>query len=140
VDPTLDPGISVFFTVEIDGVELGSWTTCSGLGISMASTPRGDSAMSFWMHHIPGHVTYNNITLGRPVSPDTVKIMTWMNSFSLLPIPTAAAITAQDPMGGTIMTWSLWGVIPVRWTGPSFDAASPRVATEQIEIAFQGFL
>ncbi len=139
-EPTDDPAISVFFSIEIDTVELGSWTTCSGLGIQIESTARGNSAMSFWMNHIPGHVTYTNVTLGRPVSPDTGRIIAWMNSFSMMPIPTAASITALDPGGGTVYTWSLWGVIPVRWTGPSFDAASPSIATEQLEIAYQGFL
>ena len=140
MDPTQDPAISVFFTVEIDGVDLGSWTTCSGIGVSMEHQARTDSALGFWMSHIPGAVSYSNITLGRPVSPDTARVMAWMNSFATLPIPTAAQVTAQDPMGGTVMTWSLWGVIPVRWTGPSFDAANPQVAMEQIEIAYQGFL
>lgn len=140
MDPSADPGISVFFSCEIDAIDLGSWTTCSGLGISMESTARGDSALSFWMHHLHGHTTYSNVTLSRPVSPDTDKIITWMSGFSLLPTPTVAQINALDPMGSIIFTWSLWGVRPVKWTGPSFDASSPKVATEQLEIAYQGFL
>jgi phage tail-like protein len=140
VDPTADPGISVFFSVEIDALNLGSWTSCSGMGISMDTQAKGDSALSFWMHHMSGHVTYSNITLTRPVSPDTATIITWMNTFAMLPMPTVAQISALDPMGAPVYTWSLWGVIPVKWTGPSFDAANPSIATEHLEIAYQGFL
>ena len=35
---------------------------------------------------------------------------------------------------------SFSGSIPVRWTGPSLNAESPKIATETIEIAHHGFL
>jgi phage tail-like protein len=66
--------------------------------------------------------------------------MAWIQAFSLLPVPTAAQVTALDSMGGTVMAWSLFGVTPVKWTGPSFDAAQLQVAKEQIELAYKGFL
>jgi phage tail-like protein len=137
---TNDPGLSVYFKAVVDGVQLGDWTTCSGLGISIEHEPRSDTAMSFVMAHLPGKVTFNNITLGRPISPDTDKVVAWITSFAMLPVPTAAQITALDPMGNEIITFNLWGVVPIRWTGPSFDAASLKVAEEQLELAFQGFL
>jgi hypothetical protein len=31
-------------------------------------------------------------------------------------------------------------VVPVRWTGPSLNPDSPKVATETVEIAHHGFL
>jgi len=30
--------------------------------------------------------------------------------------------------------------VPVRWTGPSLNVESPKIATETIEIAHHGFL
>ena len=141
VDPADDPAISVFFTVEVDGAfPLGAWMTCSGLGISIETMGRGDSSMSFLMHHLSGHVTYNNVTLTRPVSPDTEKVIDWMNAFTMLPISLSAEIKALDSSGKPIMTWQLWGVSPVKWTGPSFDISSPKVAMETLELAYQGFL
>ena len=43
----------------------------------------------------------------------------------------------------TILALSEWGlldVVPVRWTGPSLNVESPKVATETIEIAHHGFI
>jgi phage tail-like protein len=135
-----EPGISLYFTVSVDGVDLGSWSTCSGLGMEIETHDRGETAMSFLMHHLPGHLKYSNLVLGRPVSPDTAKVMAWISAYHMLPVPTAAQVTALDPGGGTVMSWQLFGVTPVKWTGPSFDAAQPQIAKEQLELAYMGFL
>jgi len=134
---TSDPGLSVFFSVEVDGVDLGAWTTCSGLGLEIETQNRSDTAMTFFTHHLPGHLKYTNLVLGRPVSPDTTKVLAWISAFHILPVPTGAQVTAMDPSGSTVMSWQLLGVTPVKWTGPSFDAAQLQVAKEQLELAYQ---
>jgi phage tail-like protein len=134
-----DPGLSIYFSVEVDGFDIGSWTTCSGLGLEIETENRGDTAMSFVVHHLPGQIKYTNLVLGRPVSPDTAKVLAWINAFHILPVPTAAQVTAMDSMRGTVMSWQLLGVTPVRWTGPSFDAAQLQIAHEQLELAYQAF-
>jgi phage tail-like protein len=135
-----DPGLSVFFRCEVDGVDLGDWTTCTGLGISIQSEVRTDSAMAFLQHHLPGRVTFDNITLTRPISSETDRIVSWVSGFALMPVPTVAQITALSPERKPIITFNLMGVIPVRWTGPSFDAASLQIAEEKLELAFKGFM
>jgi phage tail-like protein len=139
---TDDPGLSVYFRCRVDAPsgELGDWTTCSGLGISFETVSQGDTATFSFMHHFPKTKTYTNVTLGRPISPSTDKVIAWLSAFSLLPHPTVAEITALDPDGKSIMTFNLYGVVPVKWTGPSFDASSLKIAEEQLELAYQGFL
>ena len=41
--------------------------------------------------------------------------------------------------GRKVAEWSLLSVVPVRWTGPSLNTESAKVATETIEIAHHGF-
>jgi phage tail-like protein len=137
---TNDPGLSVYFRIEIDSVDLGAWTTCSGLGLEIETQGRGDSAMSFLMHHLPGHLQYTHLVLGRPVSPDTAKVLAWISAFQMMPVPTSGQVTALGPGGEVVMTWELHGVTPVKWTGPSFDASQLQVAQEQLELAYQAFL
>ena len=38
-----------------------------------------------------------------------------------------------------VASWGLLGVVPVRWTGPSLNLDSPKVATETLELAHHGF-
>jgi phage tail-like protein len=53
--------------------------------------------------------------------------------------PQTGVIKAMTLDGTVIASWSLIGVVPVRWTGPSLNPDSPKVATETIEIAHHGF-
>jgi len=135
-----NPGLSIFFTVEIDAIDLGSWATMSGLGIALETTDRGDTAMTFFQHHLPAHIKYSNITLGRPLSPKSADVINWISAYHILPIPTAGQITCLDQTGATVMTWQMLGVSPVNWKGPSMDAGTAHPATETLELAHMGFL
>src|SRR5262245_13577228 len=80
------PGISLFYKVTLEVVDLGFWTKCSGLGMTIATDHRGDSAMSFFQHHLPGHMQYETLTLERPVSGDTATVMNWISAYHMLPV------------------------------------------------------
>jgi phage tail-like protein len=134
------PGLSLFFRVTLEIVNLGFWTKVSGLGMSIATDDRGDSAMSFFQHHLPGHMTYEKVTLERPVSSDTATVMNWISAYHMLPVPTTAEIACVDQSGATLMSWEMFGVTPVSWRGPSFDANATNVATEILTLAHMGFM
>ena len=53
---------------------------------------------------------------------------------------TTAMICALGPDNREVVSWSLDGVVPVRWTGPAFNVEQPRVATETLELAYHGFI
>lgn len=136
-----DVSVSLYFTVTLDSVDLGAWATCSGLGMEIQTEGREEGALGLFMHQLPGRLRYTNLTLSRPVSKLTNATMAWLSQFAMVPLPTTAQVEALDPSARhAVMTWSLYGVVPVRWTGPSFDAQSPQVATETLELAYQGFL
>lgn len=139
-DPTLDPGLSVFFEISIDQALLGPWSKCTGLGVELEVDSRTDGAMGLFMHQLTGRFKYTNLQLSRPICAETSMVMAWISTFTMLGSGTTATITALDPAGKTILSWDLYGVVPVRWTGPEFDINSLQVATETLELAYQGFL
>ena len=53
---------------------------------------------------------------------------------------TTGHIQAMRGDGSVVAAWGLLDVVPVRWTGPSLNPDSPKVATETLEIAHHGFL
>jgi phage tail-like protein len=65
--------------------------------------------------------------------------MSWLSSMTTGVTVRTASISAMTADGKVIAKWSLMGVIPVRWTGPSLNLDSPKVATETLEIAHHGF-
>ena len=76
----------------------------------------------------------------RPVNADTAKIAQWLGKLSKGVERTTAQIVALTGDGEEVWHWNLTGVIPVKWTGPSFSADSAKVATETLELAHHGFL
>ena len=136
----LSPALSVFFSVSLDVIDLGMWTKMSGLGLQIESKSRPDSAMTFFEHHLPGHITYNHITLERQLTSDSQLILEWISTYHMLPIPTAGQIICLDQTGTPVLMWELIGVSPVSWKGPSLDANGLSVVTEQLTLAHMGFL
>ena len=67
----MNPGISMFFSVTVDSFDLGDWSKMSGLGMTITTTDRPESAMNFFQHHLNGAMVYDEVVLERPISPET---------------------------------------------------------------------
>lgn len=140
------PGISVFFNVTLDVVDLGHWVKVSGIGMELDTQTRKDTGMNFLQYNLPAHLKYTNITLERPVCADTSNVLNWISSFHLLPVPSSGAITLMrsgvgaEAQAEVLMTWQLYGVSPVSWKGPSLDASNPGAAMESLVLAHMGFM
>jgi phage tail-like protein len=139
VDPAL-AAVSVYFEVHVDGHDLGAFTGCDGLGVEVVIEQREEGGMNGFVHQLPGRIKYTNVKLTRPVNSDTEKIASWFASMNGAVKRTQAEIIAKNHDANPVFTWTLAGVIPVRWTGPSLSVDSPKVATETLELAHHGFL
>jgi phage tail-like protein len=132
--------VTVYFEVRVDGKELGAFTGCDGLGCEVVIEQREEGGMNGFVHQLPGRIKYTNVKLTRPVNPDTAKIAAWFASMNGTVTRTQAEIIAKNHDETPVHTWTLTGVIPVRWQGPSLSVESPKVATETLELAHHGFL
>ena len=65
--------------------------------------------------------------------------MKWLSRMATGVVPKTANIWAMTAERKVVASWGLLGVIPVRWSGPSLNLDSPKVATETLEIAHHGF-
>jgi phage tail-like protein len=83
---------------------------------------------------------YPNVKLSRPLSGQTMKIARWFASMVNGVEPKTATICAMTADGTIVARWGLLGVVPVRWSGPTLNLDSPKVATETVEIAHHGIL
>lgn len=135
-----DPAVSVCFSVVIGNKELGTFSSCEGLGVEVVLEQREEGGFNSQVWQLPTRLKYTNIKLSRPLSEDTKKIAEWFASMTTGVMRRTATITARNALNEPVATWNLSGVVPVRWTGPSLNVESPKVATETIEIAHHGFL
>ena len=142
-----DPAVSLFFSVSIDtdqhpkvGVDLGDFTSCDGLGFEVAVEQREEGGNNGFVHQLPGRIKYSNIKLTRPLNRDSAVVAKWFSSMGGTIVRTQAVITARRPDGKAVATWTLRGVIPVKWSGPQLSVDTAKVAMETLELAHHGFL
>jgi phage tail-like protein len=134
----MDPAINVFYQVSIDGlIPLGAWTKVEGLGMEYQVTEYREGGVNGYMHKLIGPAKFTNLRLSRPVSVTSPLLMMWLVSNQIAVKPQTMAVTAMTAAGDVITTWSLVGVVPVKWTGPSLDIMSNSVSTETLEVAYQ---
>jgi phage tail-like protein len=139
---TATPGsaVTVCFSVVIDTLDLGSFTSCEGLGLEVVLEQREEGGNNAFVWQLPTRIKYTNVKLGRAIGPDTAKIAQWFAGMTTGVKRSTAVITARSADDQPVTQWNLAGVVPVRWTGPSFSLESPKIAMETIEIAHHGFL
>jgi phage tail-like protein len=135
-----DPAVSVCFSVTIGDKELGTFISCEGLGVEVVLEQREEGGNNGFVWQLPTRLKYSNVKLSRPLGPDTMKVAKWFSSMTggvTRKTATIVAMTADDQV---VARWGLADVVPVRWSGPSLNLDSPKVAIETIEIAHHGFL
>ncbi|KAF4410878.1 MULTISPECIES: phage tail protein [Streptomyces] len=135
----LDPGSSVFFTLTIDGEDLGAFNGCEGLGSTVEIEERQAGGQNDFVWKLPTRITYSSIRLTRPLTSDTARVAAWISSISEGIVRPTAQISALRADGSLVARWGLLDVLPVSWQGPSLDPANAAVATETLEIAHHGF-
>ena len=135
-----DPAVSVCFSVMIGNKELGTFSSCEGLGVEVVLEQREEGGFNSQVWQLPTRLKYTNIKLTRPLSADTNKIAEWFASMTTGVMRRTATIVAMTADDQVVARWGLADVVPVRWSGPSLNLDSPKVATETSEIAHHGFL
>ncbi|HKR48812.1 MAG TPA: phage tail protein [Pseudonocardiaceae bacterium] len=141
-----DPAVSVCFEVSLDDIGLGAFNSCEGLGWEVVIEQREEGGNNGFVWQLPTRTKFPNIKLSRPLTKDTEKVAKWFAK-AVQGIGKRSTdgkktglIKAMTLDGTVIASWGLLDVVPVRWTGPSLNLDSPKVATETIEIAHHGFI
>ena len=134
-----DPGLSVCFAVKIDDNDLGTFNSCEGLGCEVVIEQREEGGNNAFIWQLPTRLKYTNVKFSRPLGKDTAKVAKWFASMTSGVKRRTATIQVMSGDGTVVATWELDGVVPVRWSGPSLNLDSPKVATETVEIAHHGF-
>jgi phage tail-like protein len=139
--PDNPPGQLLRFHVHVDHVtDLGDWSKCEGLSVEFELKEYQEGGVNGYSHKLRGRAKYQNIKLTRILNKDSAKVANWLSEREMEGKRQTAEIAALDSEGQTIAKWSLQGVSPVRWTGPSFDVGSNGTATETLELVHNGFL
>ncbi|REK86230.1 phage tail protein [Streptomyces inhibens] len=132
--------VSSMFQLSIGPHALGAFSSCDGLGCSMDVEERVEGGMNGRVWHLPTRLRYSNVVLSRPLTRQTTLVWAWLQLQVNEPVRMPGQLVALGPDRKPLVRWLLDGVLPVRWSGPSFDTEQSQVARETLEIAHNGFL
>jgi phage tail-like protein len=134
------------FMFEVDGVEIGRFSEVSGLEVEVEVEDLEEGGENSFVHKLPGRMKWPNIMLKRGITQND-SLFTWLSKSSGEQFSASgntltrstAAITLLGPSGTRLRSWEFNGAFPVKWSGPTFAAASNDMAMEELEIAHHGF-
>jgi len=148
-------GLAMRFHVQIDGIDLGSWSSCKGLDVKIKLEQLHDPGDYSHKRILFADVEYSTVKLERAIdATSSPMVRAWLadrlspwNQPGSMPSPLqmfagggTATITLLDGAWQAVCDWTLRNVYPAGWTGPSLVADSKNVAIEQLELAHEGFL
>ena len=130
-----DPVLALRFHVEIDGVELGSFTACEGLVVEYEFEEVKEGGNNGYTTRLPGRRKYTPIKLTRPVDSSSGAIAAYFTKVGTSFTPATGRISAWNGEYSDttpVATWELTGVWPLKYTGPSFSVTGATVVTESL--------
>lgn len=148
-------GLEMRFHVQIDEMDLGSWSSCKGLAVKVKLEDEYNPGDYSYKRILFANVDYERVKLERAVDATSSPVVQkWLaeklspwNQPGSMPSPMqlfagggTATITLLDAGWQVVCSWTLRNVYPSGWTGPTLSASSNKVAIEQLELAHEGFL
>ena len=134
------------FSVEIDGIEIGTFQSIDGLSSEVEVEKIEEGGLNDFVHQLPGRMKWPNLKLTRGVT-DSDALFEWFNKSSGSGFAGAGhrlerstgRVSLLNAASEPVRTWEFEGAFPVKWSGPDLSATSSDVATEELEIAHNGF-
>lgn len=120
------------------GLVIGGFSECTGLEASMQIEDYSEGGENSYVHKFPTRAMHTNITLRHGVGLGE-DLWNWHYSFVQGKGKRRdGLIMLSNELQIPIKTWVLRRVLPVKWTGPAFNASQSAIAIESLEIAHEG--
>ena len=134
-----DPYLGARFFVEIEGVDQGGFTECTGLQAEVEITDYQEGGNNGYIHKLAGRTKYTNVVLKRGVT-DSTDLWDWFQDVSRGQIDRKdVSVVLYNSEQEEVRRWNLREAFPSKWVGPAFNATTPAVAIETLELAHHGF-
>jgi phage tail-like protein len=134
----MDPYRAFRFHVEIDGLLAGGFTEISGLSLQTEVETVREGGLNEFEHKLPKGTKQTDITLKHGLI-DIDLIWDWYRDVVNGTIERkSGSIYLLDETGVPAVCWDFYDAFPIKWDGPTLNAASNTVATETLVIAHHG--
>jgi len=136
----MPPYLTFNFAVEIEGLLVGGFTEVTGLESQIEVEEYREGGVNDFVRKLPGKTTYANLVLRHGLTGLST-LWDWYNPDYRGgdPPPQRYDHAAQRHPGSRSCGGNFRNALPVRWTGPTFNAASDEVGVEELELVHEGF-
>ncbi len=122
----------------IQNVALGGFSECSGLETTLEVEEYQEGGRNETVLKFPTRVNWTNLRLRRGVTLSD-DLWNWYYSFVEGDGKRRdGVIVLQNDLHVPVKTWHFIRGLPVKWVGPTLDAAQSQIAIEELEIAHEG--
>ncbi|MEJ2454144.1 MAG: phage tail protein [Candidatus Thiodiazotropha sp.] len=134
-----DPYRGFNFRIEIDGLEAGSFSECSGLSSDGDSVDyREGTDIPLTVRKLIGLRKYANITLKRGYTQNSALWDWYGNIVNGVADRRNGSVILMDEERNDVMRWNFENAWPNKIEAPSFNASGNEVAIETIELIHEG--
>jgi phage tail-like protein len=116
----------------------GGFSECTGLDMSLDVEEYKEGGNNGLILRFPTRVKWSNLRLKRGIATSDEL---WLWHFGFVQgqvVRRDGVVTLQDEQQNPVKSWSFTHGLPVKWTGPSLNAAQNQIAIEELEIAHEG--
>ena len=116
----------------------GGFQECTGLDTSLEVEDYKEGGLNDRIRKFPSRVTWTNIVLKRGIGLSD-DLWNWHAAYMTgTGVRRDGIITLEDDQHNPLKQWHFTRGLPIRWTGPAFNAKTSEVAIESIEIIHEG--
>jgi phage tail-like protein len=118
---------------------VAGFSECSGLDASIEIFDYKEGGVNGYVHKFATRASYSNITLKRGVVYQSDDLWKWHYDWVQgRGKRRDGLISLMDEARNPLKVWKFKRAVPLKWTGPSLNAAQSNVAIESLEIAHEG--
>jgi phage tail-like protein len=134
----LDPFQTFNFAVELEGLLVGGFTEVTGLDSSIEMHEHREGGVNGFVRKMPGQTSYENLVLKHGLTAIS-SLWNWYDETTRGVVKRkSGTIMLLDPQQIPVMWWNFRNALPVRWSGPTFNAQSDEVGFESLELVHEG--
>ena len=133
-----DPFQVFNFFVEIEGIFAGGFSECSGLQVEFETHAYREGGVNDFEHTFVGPVKSGPLVLKRGLTLVDSMWLWFQETMRGNVVRKNGTIYLLNKMHIPVVWWNFKEAIPVKWTGPNFNAASSEVAFTSVELVHRG--
>jgi phage tail-like protein len=133
-----DPFQVFNFFVEIEGIFAGGFSECSGLQVEFETHAYREGGVNDFEHTFVGPVKSGPLVLKRGLTLVDSMWLWFQETMRGNVVRKNGTVYLLNKMHIPVLWWNFKEAVPIKWTGPSFNATSSEVAFTSVELAHRG--